>query len=571
MKLLGSNKRNNIRILKCAAIGLGLLTTAILIVVLNPVQMVADYKLTMYEGSFLYKLWQKPPLDVFIKVFMFNVTNYERFVRGLDAKLKLEEIGPYVYQEFLEHHNATFNANDTLSYNPLRRVKFIREQSVGDPNTDMIVSPNIPYMGITAAASSISIFMAFAVRTLVRQFDAKVMLKVSVHEYLWGYEDPLVNIASKLVPSVINFQKFGLLDRMFDEGSNLVTINLPQKAGSQVLRRDANGDNEDDVATKLADFRDEDYGFDNFKPTARDFSIDNWNGLKGLKHWGYNEGSSNTACNTLQGSFDGTLFPKNMSQGDTFRVYRKAFCRTLPVIYSHPGSLDGVDAYFFKLAEYAFDTNASDAQTACFCQEKKCLQKGLGKITPCYYNIPSAISFPHFFNADPNLSRKIEGMKPDIKKHGTEIVIQPQLGVPMRVYTRFQVNLLMGDISFNSEMSVFKNMVLPIFWLEIGVEKLTPDLILLLQLLFNICPYVQMGFAILMGAAGVATIGFASLLFLCVQKPIKPLRDIDQKFELRRYSGAYLFPIIKKEISKFADEEDAEQLQSLTEMPAEEN
>ncbi|XP_055847864.1 lysosome membrane protein 2 [Episyrphus balteatus] len=564
MKLLGSNKRNNIRILKCAAIGLGLLTTAILVVVLNPVQMVADYKLTMYEGSFLYKLWQKPPLDVFIKVFMFNVTNYDRFVRGLDAKLKVEEIGPYVYQEFLEHHNATFNANDTLSYNPLRKVKFIREQSIGDPKTDMIISPNIPYMGVTAAASSISVFMAFAVRTLVRQFDAKIMLRISVHEYLWGYEDPLVNIASKLVPSVINFQKFGLLDRMFDEGRNLVTIKLPHKPGRKRVRKDGE-------VTTTVDYGDIDYEFDNFEPQARDFSIDNWNGLKGLKHWGYEEGAPNTACNTLQGSFDGTLFPKNMSRGDTFRVYRKAFCRTLPVIYSHPGTLDGVDAYFFKLAEYAFDTNASDSQTACFCKDKMCLKKGLGKITPCYYNIPSAISFPHFFNADPSLFKSLEGLSPDVKKHGTEIVIQPQLGVPMRVFTRFQVNLLMGEISFNSEMSKFKNMVLPIFWLEIGVEKLTPELILLLQLLFNVCPYVQMGFAILMGAAGVATIGFASLLFLCVQKPIKPLRDIDQKFELRRYSGAYLFPIIKKEISKFADEDDAEQLQSLTEMPCEEN
>lgn len=568
MKLLGSNKRNNIRILKCAAIGFGLLTTAILVVVLNPVQMVADYKLTLYEGSFMYKLWQKPPLEVFIKVFMFNVTNYERFVQGLDAKLKVVEVGPYVYQEFLEHHNATFNANHTLSYNPIRTVKFIRERSVGDPKTDIIVAPNIPYMGITAAASSISIFMAFAVRTLMRQFDAKVMLRVSVHEYLWGYDDPLVNIASKLVPSVINFQKFGLLDRMFDEGRNLVTINLPLKPGSKANRKDTDpsSDEEDDYS-----YEKEEGEFDNFKPLAREFSIDNWNGLRGLKQWGYKEGLSNTACNTLQGSFDGTLFPRNMSQGDTFRVYRKAFCRTLPVIYSHPGSIDGVDAYFFKLAEYAFDTNVTDAETACFCKDKVCLKKGLGKITPCYYNVPSAISFPHFFNGDPSLAKSIDGLKPDAEKHDSEIVIQPQLGVPMRVFTRFQVNLLMGDITFNSEIGVFKNMVLPIFWLDIGVESLTPDLILLLQLLFNICPYVQMGFAILMGAAGIATIGFASLLFLCVQKPIKPLRDIDQKFELRRYSGAYLFPIIKKEISKFADEDDAEQLQSLTEMPAEEN
>lgn len=90
----------------------------------------------------------------------------------------------------------------------------------------------------------------------------------------------------------------------------------------------------------------------------------------------------------------------------------------------------------------------NDPESSCFCRGNKCLKKGLGNIRPCYYSkyiysdsnvctikflnkwfpildIPLAISFPHFFNADPTLLDPIEGLKPDEALHGTEIAIQP--------------------------------------------------------------------------------------------------------------------------------------------------
>lgn len=36
----------------------------------------------------------------------------------------------------------------------------------------------------------------------------------------------------------------------------------------------------------------------------------------------------------------------------------------------------------------------------------------------------------------------------------------------MRVRSRFQINLLMGNVKFNRDVSQFKNMALPIFWIE---------------------------------------------------------------------------------------------------------
>lgn len=91
-------------------------------------------------------------------------------------------------------------------------------------------------------------------------------------------------------------------------------------------------------------------------------------------------------CNTLRGTYDGTLFPQNISQNEEFRVYRKAFCRTLPIRFDHAGEIDGLQAYYFELAENAFDSDIDDPTSSCFCSKGKCLKKGLGNITPCYYS-----------------------------------------------------------------------------------------------------------------------------------------------------------------------------------------
>jgi len=147
-------------------------------------------------------------------VYLFNVTNFDAFSNGIDKKLRVHEIGPYVYQEILENHNVTFNLNNTVTFSPKRSVKFIKERSVGDPKIDKIIAPNIPYMGITSTASSFSGLAALAISALTNRLQTKIMLDVSVHDYLWGYDDRLVRFASKVMPSVINFERFGLLERV---------------------------------------------------------------------------------------------------------------------------------------------------------------------------------------------------------------------------------------------------------------------------------------------------------------------------------------------------------------------
>ena len=44
-----------------------------------------------------YEWWADPPDEVKLRTYVFNVTNHERFLQGLDDKLNVEEIGPVVY------------------------------------------------------------------------------------------------------------------------------------------------------------------------------------------------------------------------------------------------------------------------------------------------------------------------------------------------------------------------------------------------------------------------------------------------------------------------------------------
>lgn len=89
----------------------------------------------------------------------------------------------------------------------------------------------------------------------------------------------------------------------------------------------------------------------------------------------------------IQGAYDGSMFPKNVTKSEKFKIYRKAFCRHLPILYSHSGKISGVDAYWFELSEKAFYDRMDDNDTKCFCEtESSCLKKGLGNIAPCYYS-----------------------------------------------------------------------------------------------------------------------------------------------------------------------------------------
>lgn len=56
-----------------------------------------------------------PPFSPIIKVYVFNYTNIQDFLSGTNKKIKVQEVGPYVYEELMQKVNIQFNG-DRITY-----------------------------------------------------------------------------------------------------------------------------------------------------------------------------------------------------------------------------------------------------------------------------------------------------------------------------------------------------------------------------------------------------------------------------------------------------------------------
>lgn len=60
-------------------------------------------KLIFGEGGEIFTLWKNPPVDIYIKIYLWNITNSDSFLEGKE-KMHVEEVGPYVYRYLHKNH-----------------------------------------------------------------------------------------------------------------------------------------------------------------------------------------------------------------------------------------------------------------------------------------------------------------------------------------------------------------------------------------------------------------------------------------------------------------------------------
>jgi hypothetical protein len=83
------------------------------------------------------------------------------------------------------------------------------------------------------------------------------------------------------------------------------------------------------------------------------------------------------------------VFHRRLTSNDTFLIYRKAFCRVMPVVFSRSGVTDeGFPAFWFRLPDDVFGSPDRNPENECYCRPKvaPCLLSGLADITSCYYS-----------------------------------------------------------------------------------------------------------------------------------------------------------------------------------------
>ncbi|CAH1128658.1 unnamed protein product [Ceutorhynchus assimilis] len=473
------------------AIGLLMVCTSTLMFVHNPLQTIVKLFLTLSDGSIFYKLWSAPPYVIYLKIYAFNITNSKEFMAGKE-KMNVSQIGPYVYREILTNENATFNYEDgTVTYNPHREIIFAPEKSVGDPKDAFMMTTNIPLVGLQSYIQDMSFFTNLGFATVARTLGSKPIMNISVHEYMWGYHDPLINYANKLLPKWIDFDNFGIFARLMsrDNGNTVTIVRDPAKFHSET----------DYLLTEAE--------------RMNQYHVASWNGLAGLKDWGYENLAPEDIkkCDLVEGAFDGTIFPRNMPVNKTLKLFRKAFCRPVNLHFVRDTvGKEGFRQYEYKLADDMFDVTE---ENECFCYKNKCV-KGFQSIAPCYYGIPITLSQPHFYNADPEMLKTINGLNPNIEEHGSLCAIQPDIGAPLSGKMRIQINLDVGKTRGNSQTQKFNNLQVPLFWVEITTEELPTIVTILLYLVCKILPVALEIVKYLLGLGGLALISCSALYAL---------------------------------------------------------
>ncbi|KAK5638325.1 hypothetical protein RI129_012620 [Pyrocoelia pectoralis] len=450
---------------------LGLLfgSSSLLLFIFNPLDLLIEKVLEIKPNSFAFELWKNPPYEVMIKAYIFNVTNGRAFLDG-EEKLVLNEVGPYVYKEMVFNTNISFNENGTLSFIGRRAIKLVPGLSVGDPSKDTLLLPNVPLLGAVSAMVDQSFFVKLAVGQLSLLVSAKEFLNLTVDEYLFGYNDNLITLASQFLPNWIDFSRFGIADRIIalDNASNIA---------STVLQPE-----------KFADIG--------------KYSLIEFRGSPHLEEWS-NIGHNST-CGLIKGAYLNMIFPPNLPEGCNLVLYRSGFCRPIPIRYNHTDTKKyGYKTYTFTINDNFLATD--DPDNHCYCRKWPCIRKGVGDISPCYYGIPLTISQPHFLNADPKLLQEIGGLSPDPQKHSFYIVIHPESGLTLEAKFRLQLNLNVPNTSFNYRTRPFNDLVLPLLWFELSIDGPPTIIKIAIQLLYVILPTVQNIFKVIFALLGIAS------------------------------------------------------------------
>ncbi|CAG9767860.1 unnamed protein product [Ceutorhynchus assimilis] len=430
---------------------IAILTTAwgLASLIYTPLKMLLSIRLEMTPGLPPYEWWATPPDEILLSVFVFNITNSEAFMNGTDKKIRVQEIGPIIYKEKLEHINPKVNPNGTLSYTANRTAVFLPEMNTINLN-DTIIVPNLGVLLIPAYFHDSSMFIKLGVNMLLRSFKAQPLVKMTIYDYLWNATDPILEPAEKLAPSLVPTRNVGLLNIIYQDFSNNVTLLIGKK----------NGD-------------------------AKFFTIDTYDGSPYLPHF------SDPKCQLkFRNASEGIGYPQMLTKDANLTYWRKTLCKQADIRYERDERKFGINGYRFKLMPYTFYREGWEGNDDCFAGDPT-LPNGIADVSPCYWGFPIAASFPHFLYGDEALQSKIDGLTPNEEEHGSHVLIDPVTGIPLAGKARAQINLVMKKLwGFPKNIQTFSDTYLPLAWLEynqIGLPWYIKGMVYYMAVIVPVC------------------------------------------------------------------------------------
>ncbi|KAK8394388.1 hypothetical protein O3P69_006524 [Scylla paramamosain] len=384
------------------------------------VHSVAVNQMVLRQGGQKYESWVDTPVPVYYKVYVFNLTNPKQFMAG--DRPRVQERGPYVYLMKETKEEIEFHSNGSVTYRTKPLYFFQPEMSNG-AEEDVLVTVNIPFVNAADAVKDQGFFrMVIQMAKKIHGFDT--VRTLTVGELLWGHKSRVMEWARQLQELPYPHQLFGLLVGFNDSIQEPYTMHTGK------------GD------------------------AAKMNQILSWNGRQRLDFW------SGDKCNEIRGT-DANGFAPGVTKGDRLYIFNGQLCRAIPLVFNDTVMQSGIAAYRFVPPDDVFAYGTNFPENACYCSGGGCPPSGILDMKPCYWGASVGFSFPHFYKGDPKLRHMVLGLRPNPEKHRTEFDIYPDLGIPLRVKLRMQMNVML-DRNQPLERARHFDVVLPVFWFEVG-------------------------------------------------------------------------------------------------------
>lgn len=393
-------------------------------------------RLVLRNDTDFAELWRNPPITPHFKVYFFNLTNPEEFFNG-NAKPHLEEIGPFTYHQKWIKENVRWHDNGTMSYSTRKEFKFIPELSVRHQSKTNITLINVPVISAFYQHRHSDWLTRFAMGQVVSN---KVWTTHTVEEFVWGYPEPLFELAQAFMPNPPPLDKFGFFVEK-NQSKNLPSYTMYTGEGNPYN------------LSKISLFNGND-------------SLGIWDGA---------------TCNKVQGS-DGATFNPYIQEDETLWFFNDQLCRSMPLVFNKTVKSRDLPGYRFVPRDDVFQMDFDRfPHNECFCKgEELCdmIGDGMFAVTKCQFDAPIILSWPHFLHTNDTFKNAVSGMAPaDPEKHGFWFDIQPITGTTLSAKARIQVNIGIQRSPHFHAISKVNDTVVPLLWFEEGLDELGHDLL----------------------------------------------------------------------------------------------
>lgn len=156
----------------------------------------------------LFKQWLNPPIDVFLSFYIFDLKNPKEFENG--QKPMFEEIGPFIFREFITKEDIVDNLNYTITYKERKRYTFVPEMSPYEYDYPITTINMGPITIINAVKYQTNLVHTAVNLALKLTGETLLVTKMPAKDLLFGYKDNFLVQLKKLAPTLVPTDTVGL-------------------------------------------------------------------------------------------------------------------------------------------------------------------------------------------------------------------------------------------------------------------------------------------------------------------------------------------------------------------------